>query len=794
MFRNYIKIAWRNLVKNKVYSFINIVGLATGMAVALLIGLWIWDELSFDTGHSNYEHIAKIRQNISVNGEVQTGKEVPYALEAELRNEYGRYFKYIVLSSNRANRVLAYGDKNLLKGGVYLGPEAPEMFTLNMLKGTRAGLRDPHAILLAESVAKAFFGDIDPVNKVMKIDNRFEVKVTGVYKDLPDNSTLANVKFIAPFDLLASNEKWISAARDSWKTNSVQAYVQLADGVDMKAVSAIIKDIRLKKVSATEARYKPELFLEPMSKWHLYQEYRNGVNAGGRILYVWMFGIIGLFVLLLACINFMNLSTARSEKRAKETGIRKTMGSSRGQLIAQFFCESVLLALFAFVCSLLLVQLTLPFFNSLADKKLIVLWSDPLFWLAGIMFSIATGLVAGSYPALYLSSFQPVKVLKGTFKASRFAAVPRKALVVLQFTVSVTLIICTVVVWRQVQFAKDRPIGYSTNGLITVPLTNSDMHPHFEVVKNELLKNRVIVSMAGSQAPATDTWGTEGAFTWKGKDPDLMVDFPTTGVSVDYGKTVGWQFSTGRDFSTEHAMDSSSLILNESAVTYMGLKDPVGESIKWGEKFYTVIGVIKDVITESPYEAVRPSLFWLNNGPANFIFLKINPANSAGHALREIENVFKEFNPAAPFNYSFADEDYARKFNNEVRAGRLASFFAVLAVFIACLGLWGLASYTAEQRTKEIGVRKVLGASVYSLWQLLSKEFVALVIISLFIATPLAYYFMSNWLQNYQYRSGMPWWIFALAAFGALTITLCTVSFQAIRAAHANPVKSLRTE
>lgn len=794
MFRNHIKVAFRNLIKNKVHAFINIVGLSTGMAVAILIGLWIYDELSYNTIHQNYDRIAKIRQHISANGEIQTDKAVPFPLAAELRNSYSSYFKYIVLSSNRAGHILSVGDKKITNHGVYLEPQAPDMLTLNMLKGSRNGLQDPSSILLSESSAKAFFGESDPINQVIRIDNKEEVKVTGVYEDLPANSTFSNVKFIAPFDLYVRGASWIEKSRHAWEKNAVQAYVQVAGGINMDKASVLIRDLKLQRVSKEEAKYNPVLFLEPMSKWYLYAEYENGVNVGGRIKYVWMFGIIGAFVLLLACINFMNLSTARSEKRAREVGVRKAIGSLRRQIISQFYCESLLVTMLAFLGALLLVQTLLPFFNVVAAKKMTILWSQPLFWLAGMGVSLITGLLAGSYPALYLSSFQPVKVLKGTFRVGKLAALPRKVSVVIQFTVSVALIICTIIVIRQIEFAKERPVGYSQDGLIVMPNPARSTSTLFDLMRNELQQKKAIISLAGSEAPATDTWGSEGALDWKGKDPQTTVDFPVTGISVDYGKTVGWQLIQGRDFSCDFSTDTTSLIINEAAVQFMGLKNPIGETISLHNRPFTVIGVIKNVIVESPYEPVKPALFWRLDGTPNFVFAKINPATSASAALQSMETVFRKYNPAAPFEYRFVDEEYGRKFGNEERVGKLAGFFAVLAVLISCLGLFGLASFIAGQRTKEIGVRKVLGASVLSIWRLLSKEFVVLVVIALLIAVPVAYYFMYQWLQNYQYRASMSWWIFAVTGAGAIIITLLTVSFQTIKAALISPAKSLKTD
>jgi putative ABC transport system permease protein len=539
--------------------------------------------------------------------------------------------------------------------------------------------------------------------------------------------------------------------------------------------------------------FKSSVFLHPMNKWHLYSEFKDGINTGGDIQFVWMFGIIGMFVLLLACINFMNLSTARSEKRAKEVGIRKTLGSFRSQLIGQFFSESLMVSFFAFLFSLVLLLLALPFFNQVADKTIAVLWSSPLFWILGISFSLITGLIAGSYPAFYLSSFQPVKVLKGTFKAGRFAALPRKVLVVLQFTVSVTLIIGTIIVFRQVQYTKNRPIGYDRTGLVEVDMKTDDIHKNFIAVRNDLIKSGVIVEMAESGSPLTDVYNNNSGLTWRDKDPNLQDDFATIAISPEFGKTAGWKLTEGRDLSRSYVIDSSSMIVNEAAAKFMKFKHPVGESIKWGKDF-KIVGVVKDMVMTSPYEPVKPSIFYLLNNNGGIMNIRLNPKMSAHEALGKIETTFKQYDPGSPFDYKFTDEQYANKFANEVRIGKLAGVFTLLAIFISCMGLFGMASFTAEQRVKEIGVRKVLGASVFNLWQLLSKDFVLLVLISLFFAIPIAYYFMHGWLQNYKYRSDLAWWVFAATGAGAVIITLLTVSYQSIKAALMNPVKSLRSE
>lgn len=795
MLRNFFKIAIRNLIKNKGYTFINIAGLASGMAVAMLIGLWIWDELTFNHYHKNYDRLAQVWQHNLYNGVKTSQVSNPYLMAEEIRNNFGSDFKYVLQSTWNFDRILAAGEKKFNYAGMYWEPQVIDMLSLRLVAGSaETSLKDPHSILLSQTVARALFDGADPIGQTLRISNKTDVKVTGVYEDLPPNSTFRNMTFIMPWELYLIESEWIKHMDDPWGSNFTQTWTQIAENADMDQVSAKIVNVKYNKLSDDDKRYKSEVFLHPMSKWHLYSEFKEGKNVGGRIEFVWMFGIIGIFVLLLACINFMNLSTARSEKRAKEVGIRKSVGSMRAQLINQFFTESVVVALFAFVVSLGLVYLSLPFFNQVADKKLTLLWASPLFWSVGIGFSLVTGIIAGSYPALYLSSFQPVKVLKGTFRVGRLASVPRKVLVVLQFTVSVTLIIGTLVVFRQIEFAKNRPIGYERNGLINVFLQTPDIHNHFEAVRTELINQGAIVDMTKAGSPTTQVWYSNGGFTWNGKDPSLAVDFPNNGVSHEFGNTVGWRFKAGRDFSREFASDSSAFVINETAAKFLGFENPVGEILTWDNKPFTIIGVIEDMIVESPYEPVRASLWHIDHGEPNLVILKLNPELSAHDALEKIKSVFMKHDPAAPFNYEFVDAVYARKFSDEERIGKLASFFAGLAIFISCLGISGLASFVAEQRTKEIGVRKVMGASVINLWGLLSRDFVLLVVLSLLLAMPMAWYFMNNWLQKYQYRSDMAWWIFAVAGVGSLTITLLTVSYQSIKAAMANPVRSLRSE
>jgi len=730
-------------------------------------------------------------QNQISNGNIATLKAMPIPAAVELRNSYGNDFDHIILSSWNNPHILTTGDKSISRPGSYMEPEAPEMLTLKMIAGSRSGLKDPSSILIAESVAKTLFGNSNPVTRVVKLDG-VSLKVAGVYKDLPENTSFKNLLFISPWEVYA-NSDGVKNAKDDWNNNSFQVFAQIAENKDMQLLSAKIKNIKPGKVSGKQAGSGSDFFLYPMSRWHLYADFKNGLNAGGSIQYVWLFGIIGFFALLLACINFMNLSTARSEKRATEVGIRKAIGSSKKQLVTQFFSESLLIAVLAFIFSLVIVQLALPFFNELSGKKMSILWTSPLFWTGSVGFCIITGLIAGIYPSLYLSSFQPVKVLKGTFRAGNHTGLPRKVLVVVQFTVSLILIIGTIIVFQQIQFAKNRSVGYNREGVIMIRDYTGDFHRHFNAMRNDLLQTGLIQEIAESGNQITMGSRTSRGFNWRGKDVNSNDEFATFAVSPAYGKTIGWQFVTGRDFNSQLISDSSGLILNETAEKKIGIKNPVGQIIAWDDRNYTILGVVKDIVVGSPYEPVMPTFFYIEP-EAGLLNIKINAAASTGNALSEIETICKKYAPSIPFEFTFVDDVYAKKFGEEERIGKLTSIFAILAIFISCLGLFGLASFVAEQRIKEIGVRKVLGASIFSLWRLLSNEFLLLVFISLLIAGPAAYFFMNNWLQNYQYHTEFSWLVFAAAGSIALFVTLLTVSFQTIKAAMANPIKSLRME
>lgn len=808
MIKSYFKTAWRNLLKNRTQSFINISGLSVGIAVAILTGLWIWDELSFNKYHQNYSRIVQImtrgadpRNGPYVNNSVQ------YPLATELQTNYRNNFKHVIRASWPQDHILSAGDDKLSARGQFMDAGAPEMFSLKMLKGNWRGLNDPYSIMLSASTAKSLFGDANPIGELVVMNNKTSLKVTGIYKDIPLNSQFSYLQFVSPWDLWVAENSWIrQRAMNDWHNHFIKLYAEISPGTSFKAVNDNIKDVELQNIRNLEnfkedVARNPRPFLFPMSDWHLQAVDRKGGIDEKPVRMIWLVGIIGLFVLLLACINFMNLSTARSEKRAKEVGIRKTMGSLRKQLIFQFFSESFLVVLFSFLFSCLLVTLFLPWFNDLSSKEMILPWNNFYFWLVSSGFMFITGIIAGSYPALYLSSFRPIKVLKGTFRVGRWAAIPRKALVIIQFTVSVALTISTIVIYRQIQFAKDRPIGYDREGLIMMNMRSDDFKGKYDLLRTELLNTGVVLNMSESMGKITEVVSGNDGFEWRGKDPNKDESFGTLAVTHEHGATVGWQFIAGRDFSRALASDSSGVVINEAAAKYMELTNPVGETItwKWRDNLpvpYTILGVIKDMVMQSPYEPVEPTMFFVKalNGGVSCINMRVNPGIRLSQALPKIENVFKKLVPAVPFDYRFVDEDYSSKFAAEERIGKLVGFFTMLAVFISCLGLFGLASFVAEQRTKEVGIRKVLGASVFSLWRLLSNEFVGLVIISLAIAIPIAYYFMHNWLEDYQYRASLSWWIFAIAGAVAVLITLMTVSFQSLKAAVTNPVKTLRTE
>lgn len=800
MLKNYFIIACRSLFKNKLHAFISIGGLALGMTVSMLIGFWIWDELSFNKYHDNYRRIQKVMKVATANGEVNTVGSHSIPLGALLRSEYGYEFEHIAMCIKGAFHVVSADDKYFKQQGNYMEPEAPDMLGLRMIYGDRAGLGDLNSILLSESLARKIFANQNPVNQLLQIDDKVTVKVTGVYEDLPDNSEFRGITFILPFNLWLASKADGEQLRNDWHSEFVEIFVQTKGDDDFERISSVIEDIEQGNVGGAQAERKTALFLHPMSKWHLYSEFDNGKShASDRVRFIIAYGIIGTFVLLLACINFMNLSTARSEKRSREVGIRKTMGSLRKQLVVYFFSESLVVSVSAFVFSFIAVIVILPSFNDVADKNISIPWTSVGFWGIAIVFTVFTGLLAGVYPAVYLSSFNPVRVLKASSgNSGRNSVVARKLLVVVQFTISSALIIGTIIIYQQIQFAKDRPIGYSRDRLVVFPAAFQDFKKKFEVVRNELKKSGAVEDVASSSSPMTDVWQQYQGFNWKDKDIDPSKDpyFATISVTHEYGSTVGWKLVDGRDFSRELRSDSLGIIINRASMKLMNFKDPIGQvvTIDAGKLLeFHIIGVVDDLVMHSPFEPSNPTIFYIGGG-WNCLMVKLNPHVATSQALVRIEEVLRNIFPTDPIDYKFVDEEYAAKFASEIRLGKMSGFFAALAIIISCLGLFGLSAFVVEQRNKEIAMRKVLGASASDVWQLLSGEFVILVIVSFVLASPIAYSFIIEWLSQYEYRVGISVWTFIGTGIITLVITMSIISFQTMKAIFSNPILSLRSE
>lgn len=794
MLKNYFKIGWRSLLKNKGFSFINVSGLAIGMSVAMLIGLWVLDELSFNKSFKNYDRIANVWHNLTFGSDTFTESGVPPLFARELKNNFAE-FESVALASYQADHLIDYEEKKFAKPGLFVEPQFVEIFSLKMVQGSTAALKEIHSIVLSKTFADAVLGD-NPIGKMVKFDNRDNLIVTGVYEDFPSNSEFSDIQMLMPMEYYFTTSETARKQINSWEDIPFQCFVLLNDKTDLQQAESKIKNLLFEKGSGDMKSIKPEGILFPLEKWHLYAEFKNGKNIGGKIQFVWMFGLIGSFVLLLACINFMNLSTARSEKRSKEVGIRKVMGSFRTQLVNQFLSESLMVVTISFLMALIIVALGLPMFNEIAGKKIIIPWNNFYFIFITLSFIVGTSMLAGSYPALYLSSFNPVKVLKGTFKAGRFAAVPRQVMVIFQFTISIALIIGTVIVFQQIQYAKDRPVGFDRAGIVQVKVSTEDLSKaNYNSLRHDLLSTGAVDNMAKSYFPITGGMSADASLTWEGKDPTSQPLIALNSCSHDFPSTNGFQFIEGRDFSREFSTDSSAVIVNEMAAKLLSNRSVIGKKLKFGYgKEREIVGVIKDQVRWTPYSKQSPHMYYVNYEEMGFLTIRITATTSMRSALDKIRGVIEKYDAGAPFDYKFQDDEYARLFTNEERIGKLASVFAVLAIFISCLGLFGLASFTANQRTKEIGIRKVLGATIFQVWKMLSRHFVWLVILSILIATPLAYYLSNQWLQKYEYRIEISWWVFVITGLGALTTTLFTVSYQAVKAAMANPVNSLKTE
>ncbi|HCL83081.1 MAG TPA: ABC transporter permease [Chitinophagaceae bacterium] len=786
MFKNFFKIAFRNLWKNKGFSLINISGLAIGMASAMLLLLWIYDEISFDRFHEKRDRIYEVWNRAEFSGELHCWNTTPKVLARTMEHDFPEV-ESAVRVNWPSNYLFTIGEKRIMVQGNIVDSAFLDMFSFPLVRGNpHTALLDMHSVVLTEKLAEKLFGKEDPMGKLVKIDNKETFRVTGLARNPPGN-TRFQFEYLIPWSYLHH----IGGDDTYWGNNSTRTYVMLKPNASLASVQ---QKMRTLKGRYDKEETKWEMFLYPMSRWRLYSNFNGAVEDGGRIEFVKLSAIIAAFILLIACINFMNLNTARSEKRAKEVGIRKVVGASRGGLITQFLGESVLLSFFSALLAIGLVALSISSFNQVTDKNMDIPFDRIGLWALILGFIFFTGVLAGSYPAFFLSSFRPVKVLKGGFKKVHALVTPRKVLVVLQFGFAILLIICTIIVQQQINHAQDRETGYDKNNLVYHFLTG-DTEKNYSLIKNELISSGAASSVTKTSAPITQAWSDSWGFEWEGKDPNDKTDFDRYSADEDFLKTTGLQLVKGRDLDLKKFItDSTAMILNESAVKAMKFKEPIGQLVKDGDIQWHVIGVVKDFILRSPYEPTHPMIIEGGKGWFNVVHIKLSNLQPTSKSLKQAEAIFKKFNPEFPFEYHFVDEDYASKFRDEKRTAVLAAFFSGLTIFISCLGLFGLATYMAETRIKEIGIRKVLGASVTGIGFLISKDFLRLVFIAFLIAAPVAGWAMEAWLKNYPYRVNIHWWVFALAGGISIFIALVTISYQAIRAAVANPVKSLRSE
>jgi putative ABC transport system permease protein len=792
MIIHHLLVSWRNLKRNPGYALLNIGGLAMGLTVAIVITLWIADELSFNKSFENYDRIAQlmVRGSNASGTYVQWAASPPYA--PAIREQFGEDFNHVLMFSQPRERLLGAGKISIMKKGYFAEVGASEMLSLTMVEGSRL-LSNPNMILLSQSTATALFGQQPATGKLLRLDNGFDVIIAGVYRDIPVNTNFADMHFLSTWEqYITMNRNWMRL--EDWRQNGYLAFAQIKEGRDFGSVSHKIKDLKLKHSDPIEAKNHPQFFLHPMTKWRLYSDLESETE-GGRIKLVSMFATIGIFILIMACINFMNLATASSEKRAKEVGIKKTAGSSRFQLIIQFFTESVLISHLALIIAVTTTFVVLPLFNKMAEKQMEIPFTSFPFWICCVAFAMLTGILAGSYPAFYLSSFQPSKMLKGK-GISNGSMILRRMLMVIQFSVSTSLIIGVAVVFRQVETGKQRTLGYNQEGLLWVTTKTNEIHQHIEAVRNELTSSGKVTDVAEALGPVTfGINAVVSGFDWTGNGPNNDIGFRCSWASPENGKTLGWTIVAGRDFDRSISSDTATMILNEAAVKAMELNNPVGTSIRMNifdeSREYRVIGVVKDLLMESPYSPVRGTIYMVDNSADNVVNIRISKNTSLDQGIAEIQRVFLKYAPSSPFVYEFADVALSNKFGEEQRVGNLAATFAGLAIFISMLGILGLASFVAELRSKEIAIRKVLGATASSIWQLLSKEFVLLLIISCMFAIPLSWYYMNDWLQQFEIRTDLSWWIFFGAALATLLIMLITASYQTIKAAVVNPTKSL---
>ncbi|MGV3504610.1 MAG: ABC transporter permease [Adhaeribacter sp.] len=786
MFYNYLKIALRHLMRHKVFSFINIFGLALGMSCSILILLWVKDELSYNRFHAHIDRLYRVMEDQHYpGGEDLVIDSTPGPLAGALQKAFPE-ISYAAKVSWETQVLLAHGSKTFKETGVYVSPDFLRMFSFGLRQGDAAtALSQPNSVVIDETLALKYFGTTQVLGRLLKANNSLSYKITGVLAPVPKNSSL-QFSFLMP---VADYEKqpnnlWLR----EWGNNGIRTFVLLRPDADAAALSAKME--KFLRQHATES--DTDLFLQPAADMYLYGNFRPGRVAEGRIQYVRLFSVVAVFVLLIACINFVNLSTAGSAKRAREVGVRKVIGAVQPVLVAQFIGESILIALLAIVLATGLTQLCLPVFNELTGKQILLDFSDPVLLASLLVIMLVSGVVAGSYPAFFLSSFNPVTVLKGALPFSRRAALFRRGLVVFQFVLSALLIISTLVVYRQVHFIRHKNLGLSRENVLYVALEGG-LAKHAEAFKQELAQAPGIGSVGASSQNPLRVGHNGSGIGWRGKDPraDILFSF----IKADYGftQTLGIELKQGRLFSKTFGADSTKVLVNEEAVRLMGLRQPVGEKLHMWDHDVQIIGVLKDFHVVPLRAPMQPLIMMLSPREANYALIRTQPGQTAA-ALASLQRLTRKYNPSYPFEYHFLDEDFEQMYRSEAVIGQLTNYFAAIAILISCLGLFGLALFTAEQRTKEIGIRKVLGASVSGIVAMLSKDFLKLVLLANLIAWPLGWYLMHTWLQDYAYRVELGWWTFVLAGLATLCIALLTVSFQALRAALVNPVRSLRRE
>ncbi len=786
MFTTYIKLAWRNLVKHTVFSFINIAGLTIGMACTLLILVWVYNERSWDKNNKHYDSVYHVMCNRDFNGEINTGQDMMYPLPKAAKASFPE-IEHAAIVSFGETTLFTVGDKRLNKGTLTVSPEFFDIFTYEPLQGNlSAAVKDPDAVILTESTARALFGNINVIDQPVEVNNHRTAYVKAVVKDAPRNSTL-QFDGIIPFnpsspDIIKSETEWVNCGN--------RVFFQTHAGTNIPALASKVMKLVQDHTEGENPTTRGSIILHPMSKWRLYGDFSNGVNTGGRIEYVNLFTWIAVIILIIACVNFMNLSTARSEKRAKEVGIRKTLGSERKQLLLQFISESLLISVVAFFLAAVIVYAVVPTFSQLLNEDLVIPYNQPGTWILVAMMILITGLVAGSYPAFYLSGFNPIKVLKGTFLPGKQAILPRKILVTFQFIASIILISATVIIYKQLQYVKDRDLGYDQDNLVLVNSTPAT-DKSFDALKNDLLQSGQVASVNRTSSPITDIYMSTSGLRWSGAPPssNLVIGFIFT--NEDFAQTVRTKILEGRDF---RAGDSNAVVFNKDAIKLMGLKNPVGTKINWAGKERTIVGVLDNMVISSPFKPADPLMLVYENRWSGRLNLRLAKQADLKKALATVEGIYKKYSVEYPFEYKFIDEVFNQKFINEQLIGKLSVIFAGLAIFICCLGLFGLVATSIERRRKEIGIRKVLGATLQQLLLLMSKEFLWLVALAFVVAIPIAWWGMNKWLQNYSYRTNVSVGVFALVGMVILFIALLTVCLNASRAALSNPVKTLRSE